>query len=340
MSQDSTSQPFLFGIYGGSIAGTPTGLAAGEPDDLSRVAHAFTQLCGVAGHLYLRAYLHFATDPQYLAPQDKYTEHFAELLSPQRSLDLVLCFHDRAGDVDAWLAFILETLGRFGPHLSRLQITEEPNLRFGTGAIDGDYPNVIAALTRGVIFAKSQIRRRDLAASVGFSAAPSFGPVAPDFWSSLDTAAQGTTFVRDLDYVGLDCFPDVFRRTAAPGSPGDLASSVTFLLDRFRNHDLAQIALPRTTPIVVTENGWPTGPDRGEEQQATALDTVVRAVYGHRQQFNVAGYQWFSLRDADSANPDLFHQFGLLRSDYSPKPAFARFGQLIAELGTSSGPRS
>ena len=32
-------------------------------------------------------------------------------------------------------------------------------------------------------------------------------------------------------------------------------------------------------------------------------------------------------------NPDVMFQFGLVRSDYTPKPAFARFGSLIAELG-------
>ncbi len=39
------------------------------------------------------------------------------------------------------------------------------------------------------------------------------------------------------------------------------------------------------------------------------------------------------LRDADSANPDLFHQLGLMRDDYTPKPAFEQYRTLIEELG-------
>ena len=43
---------------------------------------------------------------------------------------------------------------------------------------------------------------------------------------------------------------------------------------------------------------------------------------------------YHGLRDADSNNPNLFYQFGLMRDDYTPKPAFETYRQLIAELGT------
>ncbi|MCF6422913.1 hypothetical protein [Amycolatopsis tucumanensis] len=43
-------------------------------------------------------------------------------------------------------------------------------------------------------------------------------------------------------------------------------------------------------------------------------------------------YTHFALRDADSANPGLFHQFGLLRDDYTAKPAFDTYRKLIAEF--------
>jgi hypothetical protein len=32
-------------------------------------------------------------------------------------------------------------------------------------------------------------------------------------------------------------------------------------------------------------------------------------------------------------DPNLFYQFGLMRDDYTPKPAFAVYRRLIAELG-------
>jgi hypothetical protein len=40
----------------------------------------------------------------------------------------------------------------------------------------------------------------------------------------------------------------------------------------------------------------------------------------------------FGLRDADSSQPDLFHQFGIMHDDYRPKPAYHTFRRLIREL--------
>jgi hypothetical protein len=41
----------------------------------------------------------------------------------------------------------------------------------------------------------------------------------------------------------------------------------------------------------------------------------------------------FTLRDADSSREDIFCNFGIMRDDYSPKPAYTRLRSLIAELG-------
>ena len=47
----------------------------------------------------------------------------------------------------------------------------------------------------------------------------------------------------------------------------------------------------------------------------------------------VTGYRWFDLRDADSSNPSFESQYGLMRDDYAPKPAFDAYRELIARLG-------
>jgi hypothetical protein len=52
-----------------------------------------------------------------------------------------------------------------------------------------------------------------------------------------------------------------------------------------------------------------------------------------RGKLNITHYELFSLRDADTANPDLNHQFGIMRDDYSPKPAFESYRKLIEEFG-------
>jgi hypothetical protein len=61
----------------------------------------------------------------------------------------------------------------------------------------------------------------------------------------------------------------------------------------------------------------------------------MRAVYSLRCKLNISHYTLFGLRDADSSKEDLFHQFGITRDDYSPKPAYTVFKQLIGELGAS-----
>ena len=109
---------------------------------------------------------------------------------------------------------------------------------------------------------------------------------------------------------------------------------MTFLLQHFRD-SMASAGLAPDTPLVVTENGWPTGPNRSKERQAEVLRSIVETVYTNREQFRVLGYSWFALRDAESDKADLFHQFGLLHSDYTQKPAFQVFRELIRELRTA-----
>ena len=60
---------------------------------------------------------------------------------------------------------------------------------------------------------------------------------------------------------------------------------------------------------------------------------MIRTVHGLRHELNITHYVLFGLRDADSSKADLFHQFGIMRDDYAPKPAYATFRSLIQELG-------
>jgi hypothetical protein len=71
-------------------------------------------------------------------------------------------------------------------------------------------------------------------------------------------------------------------------------------------------------------------------RQAQVIERVVRAVHSVRLECGVERYTAFALRDADSGRRgpgDFWYQFGLLRDDYSPKPAFEVYRRLVAELG-------
>ena len=72
----------------------------------------------------------------------------------------------------------------------------------------------------------------------------------------------------------------------------------------------------------------------GFEPPSRTSEVGGQAIHGLRLDLNISHYQLFGLRDADSSNEGLFHQFGILRDDYTPKPAYDTFRRLIRELGS------
>jgi hypothetical protein len=241
-----------------------------------------------------------------------------------RRLDHVACFRHRGDDLDGWRAFLQRLLRDHGPDLATLQVTEEPN-HAGMGG-DGGSPAVRQALVEGVVAARHDADRLGLDVAIGANQTP-----MPDsgraFWRDL-TARGGDAFAAALGYVGLDFFPDMFR----PIPPDRLTAMVTAVLTGLRAA-LTDAGIPPTVPIHITENGWGTGPGRSEARQAEVLEAVVRTVATHAEPLHITTYEQFSLRDADSAHPDPLYHLGLVRSDYTPKPAYDTYRRLIAEFG-------
>jgi hypothetical protein len=69
------------------------------------------------------------------------------------------------------------------------------------------------------------------------------------------------------------------------------------------------------------------------------LATIVNTVAGLRGELGVTHWQLFTLRDADRSGEDLFGHFGVLRDDYTPKPAYYALRELITSSTTSPYPR-
>ena len=67
--------------------------------------------------------------------------------------------------------------------------------------------------------------------------------------------------------------------------------------------------------------------------QEEALRAAVSAVAEVAESRRVTGYRWFDLRDADSSGLSFESRYGLMRDDYTPKPAFLAYRDLIATLG-------
>ncbi|MEH6937974.1 hypothetical protein V7056_08950 [Bacillus sp. JJ664] len=210
-----------------------------------------------------------------------------------------------------------------------MQITNEPNLSF----MDGFKPYVIDTLIEGVLIAKKSIEECNVDVKIGFGSVPEGEKTLPNFWKDL-VKKGGNEFIRAVDYVGHNFYVDVFEK---PLNINEVTSSVENLLQKFRNEILALNGFPSSLPIRITENGWPTGKnpfiqlERSYDQQVKVIETI-RTIYHIHQQLNITHYEFFRLRDANSSKDDLFHQFGLMKDDYTPKPAYYTFKHLIDEL--------
>jgi hypothetical protein len=318
------SDALTFGVFPLGLAGGPEGLASGPPDDVEQITRALSDLQGDGPSLLVRMYVPWlgaASTPGALA-------EVAELVTAPVDWDLALCYRDPDGNVDAWADFAATIVSEYGRQLAAVQVTGEANLTGIPAAADGAYPRAAEALVRGVLTAAAAKRRAGATAAIGFAVSPEVNAAAVDFWPAV-AELGGSEFPAAVDYAGLDIYPDVFGPRLGVDQ---LAGAVDWLLRSFRQQALPIAGIGPRTPIRICENGWPTGPDRSEAQQADVIETVLRAVHARRQELHVTHWELFTLRDADSSENDLFHRFGVLHDDYSPKPAFERLRHLISEL--------
>jgi hypothetical protein len=333
----SPSRPLVFGIYPGGPVGAETGLLQGPPDDPSKIHPLLDELQGTSPLFVIRCYDSFQDPGSPLFSIASAPLNYAQYARKDiRPLDLVLQFRSASGDVPGYLDFVRSSITEHHQHLYSVQITEEPNFTNGPNIIDGPYPNVYRAVTEGVVTAKETLRSLGFAhVKVGFNATPTFGS-AEAFWPSLK-ALDIPRFFESLDYVGLDFFPDVFRPVAPLGNPGDLASSVTGILETMRHSWLPAAGIADHSPIHITEHGWPTGPNRSRLQQAETLDTVIHLVHALSGRLNIDRYTLFDLRDVAHPDPEgnshLFTFFGITDADYQPKPAYSVVRNLIQQIG-------
>jgi hypothetical protein len=142
--------------------------------------------------------------------------------------------------------------------------------------------------------------------------------------------------VRSLDWIAVDAYPGTVFPPAESDADGYRDGMVN-AMSALRCYATVP-GIPESVPMKVEENGWPTFPGRSEQDQAEFLERMVRAVSDFRGTYNVSDYRWFNLRDGDTSAPQPFQHFGLLRSDYTPKPAFERYRRLVAELTTHEAP--
>ena len=322
-----------FGVYPLGAVGTPSGLAKGPIDDFDKIQLALKDLQGDAKRVIPRMYIVYTKEWE-----SEMLSNIAFFRDDSLLGDLCIVLGDwtkkQGSDIelDHWLNFIKKVIHDFGSHLGSLQITNEPNLPF----MEGSNPHIIQALVEGVVVAKKQAQKLKLPINIGFGSVPSGDASVPYFWENL-TKEGNDKFVKYVDFIGHNFYVDVFGEQTL--ALQEVPSVVEHTLRSLREVDLVKAGIPNSVPIRITENGWSTGKksisdlDRSYEHQSKVLETVIRTVYSLRSELNISHFELFGLRDANSSIDDLFHQFGVMRDDYSPKPAYYTFKRLIRELG-------
>jgi hypothetical protein len=316
-----------FGLYIGSVAGTDKELVIGEPDNPHKIHNALENLEQGRHSLIIRGYIHYLGEGEI---GNEAPENIIQYATITRKIDLVICYRSVKYDHRDWTTTIRKVIEKYGDHLHSIQIGEEPNLK-DVYSGDGSFDNIEEALFDGILAAKEKITKSKNRVQIGFNTALSFNP-NDTFWNIIGSD-NFKLFREAIDYIGLDFFPDVFRPLPEEGFPGNLTSTVKYVLHHFRNVVLNSGKIPLSVPVCITENGWSTGGSRSYERQALIIETIIRALNEVKHELNIRSYELFSLRDADSKNDDLFYQFGILKDDYTPKPAFHKFRELIQELG-------
>ena len=241
-----------------------------------------------------------------------------------------------AGDIAAWEGYVRRVVRELAKRrsLAALSITNEANLPISPNTSDGAHAGVKDALVRGVIVADEELARmgrRDV--EVGFTLMWRYTPESDrQFWEDIGAKAT-PAFRRALDYVGLQIYPGLVW-PPAPRPGVSAGAEVVEALTLLRRCFMPKAALGDEVDLWVSENGYATNLGRTEADQAVALDSTVREVHRYSGELGISDYRWFNLRDNNSDGTDLFAAVGLLRDDYSPKPAFATFRGLVGLFGT------
>jgi hypothetical protein len=331
--------PLRFGIYPGGPAGQLGPIPAdSKKEDQAKIFEALAKLDPPDGpfavHLY-RAYLDDETD----AKEERQHRLLADLYTSRGYGVEIVIRYRRDDDPSGFAQFVRGVVRRFGanPLVVGFQVTNEVNFTVSADSSDGAYAGSRDALIQGVIAAKDEARSLGYAqVQIGFNWVYRTDPGNErSFWEYLG-AAGGEKFVKALDWVGLDAYPGTFvpPRTE-PSTTGDF---MVHALSTLRKCNMPMAGIPETVPIHVEENGYPTGPDRSYEDQRVAAESMLGAIDAYGRVYNVTDYFWFDLRDADSSSPNFQQQYGVMRDDYTPKPAFDVLRERFARMTVKEAP--
>jgi hypothetical protein len=310
------SQPFRFGVYpGGGTGETPN---APNPDGNAVVRRIQDLASGqpMVVHLYTAWSWFDATQ------LDAQIQHYAGA-----GFDVILTVkysppvgHD--GDVAGFADFVRRVVDRYGakPGITAFVIGNEANVPGVPNAADGAFARVDQAVTRGSVVARDAIAHAGSSARVGINFGVTGTASDAAFLGRLEEAG-GRDFLDSIQFIGIDVYPGLW-----PSGTGQLYAETVVDLESART-SVNSIVAWQGLPIEILEMG---APMVDESDQAYRLTQFVKAVLDSRDRLQIASLIWFDLWDANSQSTNQFNHYGLLRSDFSVKPAFLAYRNLIA----------
>ncbi len=227
------------------------------------------------------------------------------------------------GDVSGFSSFVKQVVDRYGknPNVTNFVIGNEINVTNGNpDSSDGPIAGVRDATVQGVLAAKTELAKLGSTARIGTDLAVLDRESDAQFLRDL-VQQGGGSFKAAISFVGINVYPGLWP--VGTGNPYlDMAS---YLSDA--RYALGFAGFDSNVTISVLENGYPS---LDENAQADRLGDFVQAVCDNAAPLGIGEYSWFDLWDANSNSNNVYGHYGLYRSDLTPKPAFTRYQQLIA----------
>jgi polysaccharide biosynthesis protein PslG len=234
---------------------------------------------------------------------------------------------------DAWQGFLKAAVKRYGPGgkfwrksfkrshqkkpmpITTWDIWNEPNLK---GAMNPPSPVLYSQL---LDLAHSAITRVDKDADVMFGGLLGHSPSGATAWNFLDQVYDQPGAKKDFDVAAIHAYA---------GSVSDMLDQVKQMRDVMKQHG------DKKTPLWLAEFGWgslPKNPRNGGQTQGlTGQKKILKKSFSKlkkkRKSLNIGKALWFNFRDPAGGNTQFCAyctSAGLLKNDYSPKPAWNAF---------------
>jgi hypothetical protein len=325
-----------FGLYPWAAPGAINPVNPQVPDDPYKALRAVKDLQGARSmtvHIYGQ---YTGADP---AEADALISDARWWSDNGMRVETVLRFRPARSDLASgyvpWVEAVTARLTAI-PGVTAIQIGNEANNAASAAAADGAYEGAVQAIALGVRAARRSVvaaGRPDI--RIGFNWAPGTAACQPDPFFAALRRAGGEALAGAMGWVGIDVYPGTWSAPSPSVYPSSdrVRSSIVSSLACLRRIQMPLAGLSNSTTITVAETGWPTGANRSELTQAAVLRDIVGAVQGVSGLYGVTDLRWFDLRDANTTSGQLENGYGLLRDDYSPKPAFGAYRELIAADG-------